>query len=400
MNSLINLNVATIESLPIPAINRAEYRDKKLPELRLRVTPGGVKTFSVFKRVQGGKPVRVTLGKFPALSPTKAKILTQQCLAELVTGKNPNQSKKINELQNINLSQAYEKYIAAKFLKDTTLRDYKSLLKNQLADIANKRLLEITRDDVEKLHQKSQSKARADYAMRLLRALINFTNSESIALTEEPLLLSNPVQVLSHKAKWNNVKRRNTHIRLSQLPDFFDALTHIRENETVTGKSICDALLFALLTGLRKNEILNLRWTDINMRGLFFTIQETKNGEILELPITPLLQKILDKRKEEDLTSFVFSAENQYGQIRTPRKVVQRIKLLSNTNCDFHDLRRTFATTAEHLDIGSYKLKRLMNHVSNRHDVTAGYIIMTAETLRMASRLIQDTLCLNYTMNK
>lgn len=392
MDSLINLNVATIESLPIPVLNRAEYRDKKLPELRLRVTPTGIKTFSVFKRVHGGKPVRVTLGKFPDLSPTKAKILTQQCLAELVTGNNPNHAKKVNELQNITVAEAHEKYIAAKPLKETTLRDYRTLLKCQLKDISNKRLVDITRDDIESIHRNARSKARADYSMRLLRALINFMNNESAALTDEPLILVNPVNVLSHKMKWNNVGRKNTHIRLSELPAFYDALEIVRARETNTGKSICDALLFALLTGLRKNEILNLKWSDINKKGLFFTVHETKNGESLELPITPALESILETRKREVLTQYVFSAENEYGQVRTPRKVVQKIKELSETNCDFHDLRRTFATTAEHLDIGTYKLKRLMNHASNRHDVTAGYTIMTAETLRESAIKVQNKL--------
>lgn len=392
MESLINLNVVTIENLPIPAIHRVEYRDKKLPELRLRITPSGIKTFSVFKRMHGGKPVRVTLGKFPDLSPTKAKILTRQCLAELVTGNNPNQAKKVNELRNITVLEAHKKYVAAKPLKQTTLRDYTTLLKCQLKDISNKRLVDITRDDIEKTHKNTRSKARADYSMRLLRALINFINNESAALTDEPLIQVNPVNVLSHKMKWNNVGRKNTHIRLTGLPDFHDALEFVRANETNTGKSICDALLFALLTGLRKNEILNLKWSDINMKGLFFTIRETKNGEELELPITPALEKALDNRRKELLTSYVFSAENQYGQIRTPRKVVQKVKELSGTNCDFHDLRRTFATTAEHLDIGNYKLKRLMNHASNRYDVTAGYTIMTSETLRYSSIKIQSQL--------
>ncbi len=49
-----------------------------------------------------------------------------------------------------------------------------------------------------------------------------------------------------------------------------------------------------------------------------------------------------------------------------------------------------FATTAEHLDVGSYKLKRLMNHSTGRDDVTAGYIIFTAETLRQSAEKIQS----------
>jgi hypothetical protein len=61
-------------------------------------------------------------------------------------------------------------------------------------------------------------------------------------------------------------------------------------------------------------------------------------------------------------------------------------------DCNFHDLRRTFATTTEHLDVGHYKLKRLMNHVSDRNDVTAGYTVLTAETLRSSAIKIQKKL--------
>lgn len=77
----------------------------------------------------------------------------------------------------------------------------------------------------------------------------------------------------------------------------------------------------------------------------------------------------------------------------SPRKWWLRLKAY-RTHCDFHDLRRTFATTAEFLDVGSYKLKRVMNHSTGRDDVTAGYIILTAETLRQSVEKIQSYLSL------
>jgi hypothetical protein len=66
-----NFTKQAIEDLSSPE-SRVEYRDEKIPELRLRVTPTGVKSFSVYKRVSGGSPVRITLGKFPSLSPVQA----------------------------------------------------------------------------------------------------------------------------------------------------------------------------------------------------------------------------------------------------------------------------------------------------------------------------------------
>ena len=54
-----------------------------------------------------------------------------------------------------------------------------------------------------------------------------------------------------------------------------------------------------------------------------------------------------------------------------------------------HDLRRTFITAAERLDIPAYALKRLMNH-KDPNDVTDGYIIFDVERLRGPMQKITD----------
>ena len=58
-----------------------------------------------------------------------------------------------------------------------------------------------------------------------------------------------------------------------------------------------------------------------------------------------------------------------------------------------HDLRRTFITVAESLDIPHYALKRLLNHRADS-DVTGGYIVINAERLRdpverIAARILE-----------
>ena len=56
-----------------------------------------------------------------------------------------------------------------------------------------------------------------------------------------------------------------------------------------------------------------------------------------------------------------------------------------------HDLRRTFITIAESLDIPGYALKRLMNH-KDPNDVTAGYIVSDVERLRGPMQRITEFL--------
>ena len=56
-----------------------------------------------------------------------------------------------------------------------------------------------------------------------------------------------------------------------------------------------------------------------------------------------------------------------------------------------HDLRRSFITIAEELDISTYALKRLMNHKMS-NDITAGYIVADVEGLRKPMQQINNYL--------
>jgi len=66
-------------------------------------------------------------------------------------------------------------------------------------------------------------------------------------------------------------------------------------------------------------------------------------------------------------------------------------KVVKNSKVPFmvHDLRRTFLTIAEGLDVPHYALKRLANHKNNA-DVTAGYIVNDVERLRAPMQAITD----------
>ena len=68
-----------------------------------------------------------------------------------------------------------------------------------------------------------------------------------------------------------------------------------------------------------------------------------------------------------------------------------KVAELSGVSFTVPDLRRTFATTAESIDLPAYALKRLLNHKMT-HDVTAGYIMRDVERLRKPMQRITDFL--------
>ena len=66
----------------------------------------------------------------------------------------------------------------------------------------------------------------------------------------------------------------------------------------------------------------------------------------------------------------------------SPRTAIDRVINESGVHFTPHDLRRTFITVAESLDIPAYALKRLLNLTKTRMDITASYIISSTERLR------------------
>lgn len=112
-------------------------------------------------------------------------------------------------------------------------------------------------------------------------------------------------------------------------------------------------------------------------------------GLLLTLPLSSYIDKLLTTRKMNASSDYVFSSPGAKGYIVEPRRQMSKVTEASGINFTIHDLRRTFITIAESLDIPAYVLKRLLNHKMN-HDVTSGYIISDVERLRKPMQQITD----------
>lgn len=150
-----------------------------------------------------------------------------------------------------------------------------------------------------------------------------------------------------------------------------------------------DYLLLLILTGLRRNEGASLRWEDVDLTGRTLTVRDTKNHEDHTLPLSDFLFDLLSRRKTQAISQFVFPGGGRSGYIYEPRKYIDTITAATGIAFTLHDLRRTFITVAESLDIPAYALKRLLNHKMS-NDVTAGYIIADVERLRLPMQRITD----------
>lgn len=219
--------------------------------------------------------------------------------------------------------------------------------------------------------------------MRILRALFNFAAGQYEDAKGNSLIPENPVKRLSQTRAWYRVERRQTYIKPHELKAWYAGL-QITQNEVLQ-----DYLLLILLTGLRRQEAATLKWSDIDLSAKTFTLSKTKNNETHTLPLSDFLYDLMVNRKKNQMNDYVFPGTGAAGHIIEPRKLMAHVTKASGVHFTVHDLRRTFITIAESLDIPAYALKRLMNHKMN-NDVTAGYIVADVERLRKPMQLITN----------
>lgn len=389
-----------VEKLPIPmaTMNRTaqkRYYDNYLKGFGIRVTSGGSKAFFIEKLVKH-KLRRITIGRYPALTVEQARKQAQKLLGQIATGIDPIAERKERKVRGVTLKETFDAYLTArKSLKPTTVLDYNRVMKQCFSDWQNKSLLDITKDMVAKRHRQmgERSPARANLSMRLLRALFNFASGEYEDAQGRSLILENPVKRLSHTRAWYRIDRKQTIIKPYELAAWYKAVKEVKDQRT-TGKSsiLRDYFLLLLFTGLRREEAIQLTWDRVDLKAKTLTIADTKNNQAHTLPLSDFLFDLFISRKADSSSSqFVFPGDGKTGYNVEPRKVMNKIIEQSGIAFTLHDLRRTFITIAESLDISAYALKRLLNHKMS-HDVTAGYIIIDVERLRKPMQQITDHL--------
>ena len=114
--------------------------------------------------------------------------------------------------------------------------------------------------------------------------------------------------------------------------------------------TVADYLLLLLFTGLRKNEGLQLRWSAIDFEAKTLCT-DTKTQKNHTLPLSDYLIKLLKKRHDSAINDYVFPGHKAKRYLVEPRNYVNIVIEDSGIQFMLHDLRRTFITSAERLDI-------------------------------------------------
>ena len=128
-----------------------------------------------------------------------------------------------------------------------------------------------------------------------------------------------------------------------------------------------DYLLLVLMTGLRRREAALLQFRNIDTKMRTLRVRDTKNGRDHVLPLSTQLLGLIERRRGAAVKrlaaakkpaaaiddAFLFAGRKPDTCITEPKTLTQAIARACGVHTSVHDLRRTFATTAERLDISS-----------------------------------------------
>jgi integrase len=128
-----------------------------------------------------------------------------------------------------------------------------------------------------------------------------------------------------------------------------------------------EIIIFALNTGMRQNEILSLKWSQVDLFRRTATLIETKNKEKRTIPINQTVLEILkSKDRVRSISGYVFTS--QTGSKLDARNLLRAFyaarKKVGLEDVRFHDLRHTFATRLVQAGVNLYVVKELLGHKS------------------------------------
>ncbi len=231
---------------------------------------------------------------------------------------------------------------------------------------------EITPQDIEKLKSQKLSeglaKTTVNHYLKILKRSFNVAIDWGYAK-------DNPVRRVQQYPEYESKRERiltdDEEIRLLRF-----APVHLRP-----------ILVVALHTGMRKGEILNLKWDDIDFQRREIHIRKSKTGRPRVIDInTTLLEQLTSLRKPISSTH-VFTNPKTGKPYTKIQKSFERARILAGIeDVRFHDLRHTFASRLIARGVDIIKVKDFLGHTSVK--TTERYTHSSREERKRAIELL------------
>lgn len=364
--------------------------DAGTPGLALRITQAGSKAY-IFESRFNGKTLRMTIGDSKSWALGKAQEEARRLQTLVDAGIDPRQAKaekiakaeavrekaKTEAMRNsITVQSVWDEYLAGNqgYWGDRHYRDHVNLsqfgglqkirgkgltVQGVLYPLLQMRMVDISASVLADW-QKQEAATRANNARQgyeLFRAFWRWCgqHSDYKALIDVAIVEN---QDLRKKVPTRNAKKFDV-LQRSQMADWFKGV------QGLSNPVISAYLQGLLLTGARREELAELKWSDIDFKLGAMWIKDKVDAEGRMIPLTPYLTsliKALPRRNE-----WVFSSPTAAdGKLAEPRIAHNRaLDAVGLDHVTLHGLRRTFASLAEWVEMPVGVVAQIMGHKPN-----------------------------------
>lgn len=310
----INFTKKALDGLPLPPEGkRSTYTDAKAPGLELRVTHNGTKTFSCQRWIKDrGRPERVTLGRYPAMTIEQARRQALQLSSAIAEGHNPAEARRQLRGEPA-FGELFADFMRRHSIpnKKTWREDQRNFDRHLAPTLGKRKLSSLARKDFAQLHSAISKSAPAHANKVLALCSVVFTWAIGAGVWDG----QNPAAGI----KKNKIKSRDRFLQHHELPRFFQALA-AEPSDTVR-----DFFLACLLTGARRANVLAMRWDQLDLAEGVWRIPDTKNGEPQLVSLVSQLVSVLEERSRTARGPWVFPGTGKTGHFAEPRKGWERV---------------------------------------------------------------------------
>ena len=328
-----------IERMKAPKAGQEEVFDLGYPGLALRIGNGGAKSFVLFFRREG-KLKRVTLGRWPRISLKDARDswrLVQE-------GKPLVQEASGGQL----FSAAVEEWLKRDQSKNKASSVYqvtRALEHDVLPAWRGKRVDEIGKRHVIELLDAITDRGAATKANRVFAYLRNFFGW----CVKRDLLQVSPMDGLD---KPGSETSRDRVLSDDELAKVWRAAGELNGFGTIAR--------LLILTGARREEIGQLKWSEIEGDTIYLSNGRTKTGAPHIIPLSPQARELLDLLPRYG--EFVFGGDKPIaGWSRAKARLDEACGV---ADWRIHDLRRTVATGLQRLGVTLQVVEAVLGHTS------------------------------------
>jgi integrase len=382
------LTAALVAKTLPPATGRIEINDTIQPQLALRVTSSGARSYVVRTRVKGqGVQVRCTLGDARVMELRDARDAASEILRKCKAGVNPQEERRLqivadDQAKKLLAPAVIEDFLVRHASKNRTALETRRIFENDVIPRWKDKLItEVTRADVVAILDHVEDRAspcRANRVLAAIRKMFNWSVSRGL-LTVSPI-----VKGMARKGEI----ARDRYLSPYEIRMVWQAADQI-------GGAFGPVLQMLLATGQRRGEVAEMRWDALdltNERIWTLTAEDTKAKRSHIVPLTDLTLSLLEKRPR--LGDYVFTTTGN-GPVTGFGKAKEDLDMLildivqddaeargigpenvkDMPHWRLHDLRRTVATHMEDaLGIPPHIVGSVLNHDPKSYKgITATY---------------------------